>query len=354
MTPAGRLSPTTRADAAPVDADAAAAYFAAADATYTTAARAADPIARSYRIASRTVVMRFAAPHLAERFAPALAALAASRGDSPDLVVSCWDRTATGVAPPPPPWSQLDYRQRGNIRGWHDGRVRAWHDRWAGLLYLYDRDRGEALACFHDTRLVPAWMDRAPLRLVLGWWATDRRLVMVHGSAVGDARGAVLITGPSGSGKSTSALACVAEGSALLGDDACLVSNEGPARLFAVYGLAKLELDTLARLPQLDAWHREVGPASAVLDPGERFLPEASLRAVVVPSIRGGRATELVPVTPREALLALAPSTILEANGAGPNALAALRALVERAPCYRAELGEDLAGVAAAIRSLLT
>ena len=143
-----------------------------------------------------------------------------------ELTISCWDRSSVDVTPPSPPWSLDDLLPRGKVRGFDSGDVRATYDAHFGILNLYDARSRQAAYFALDADRIPPWIERAPFRAVLGWWATDRRLAVVHASAVGSSDGCVLITGPSGSGKSTTALACVAAGFEIVGDDVAIVALE--------------------------------------------------------------------------------------------------------------------------------
>lgn len=74
---------------------------------------------------------------------------------------------------------------------------------------------------------------------------------------------------------------------------------------------------------------------------------------VLVPRIVGGLSTTAVPISPIEALKALAPSTLFQLIGAGQKDFRAMAELVRTVPCYRLELGTDLAAIPRAIEELL-
>jgi hypothetical protein len=318
-------------------------------------------------IADRKVALHIAGAGLAATYLPALqhrvirddgvpsatASPPDSQPDRVDLTIGCWERSTTAVAPPAPPWSIDDFLPRGRIRGLSDDCVRLSYDEWSRTLTVYDREAREAFVHAADSREIPDWVARAPLRNVLTWWASDRGLAFLHASGVADEHSAVALAGGSGSGKSTTALSCLADGLALLGDDACIATLDGTPRLHPVYGFAKLEPEALERLPDL---------ASSVVDPGaEQLLIEIpdgptgarALRAVLLPQIAHTTDTRVAPVSPREALHALVAGSLLEGEGAGGTALSALTRLVQQVPCYRLCLGTERAGVVAAVRAVL-
>jgi hypothetical protein len=316
----------------------------------------ASPVATEERwqLAGRMVRTRYVAPALAARFHPTLAHLdQLDAVDDADLEIGCWDRSLTAVAAPPPPWGLDDYLPEARIRGHVDGRVRATFDATARVLSLYDRDARRAVLHVASSATVPDWMDRAPFRTILTWWAADRGLAMVHASAVAWGDGAVLLAGGSGAGKSTTAMACLAGGLDLLGDDACLVGLDPTPHLWSVYRRAKLEPDAARWLPSLDALVVVRTEEQTHIDPGARHRHDAPLRAVLLPQVTNERTTRAVPIARAEAMRVLTATTLLEGGGMARAALTTLAALARDVPCLRLELGRDLDGVAAAVRTVI-
>ena len=78
----------------------------------------------------------------------------------------------------------------------------------------------------------------------------------------------------------------------------------------------------------------------------EKTVPGFPLRALLLPRVTGRPATTLNPASKSAALLALAPSTIIQLHTAGRDALERMTALVRQVPCYNLELGTDIAGIA--------
>jgi hypothetical protein len=301
------------------------------------------------RLAGLGVEVRVAGRRLAQILTPALAHATHPHGE-PSLRVGCWDRSVTGVAPPAPPLSLDDYLPRGVIRGQANDRVRVTYDRWMRMLCVYDRDRGEAFVHVADSHDVPAWVNRAPLRSILTWWAADRGFAFLHASAVASPSGAAVIAGASGSGKSTTALTCVSDGMQFLGDDACLVRFEPAPEAWAVYGLAKLERDAFARLHRLHHLAVEAVSSHAVLDPTRHLGSCAELRAVLLVSVGSTPRTSLKSIARSDALRSLVAGSVLEGGGSN---LAGLARLVREVPCYRVELGSDPEDVVAAVREAI-
>lgn len=301
-------------------------------------------------LADHHLRLRYVAPGLAGRFGATLAHLDAgdpetSGNHAPDLEICCWDRSVTEIRAPAPPWTLDDHLRAGRIRGLTDGRIRATFDPGSRVLCLYDNERGAAVVHAASAELVPTWMDRAPFRTVLTWWAADRGLALLHASAVATSTGAVVLAGTSGAGKSTTALRCLMAGLDLLGDDACVVRSAPEPEVHSVYRFAKVDAPLVEPLaPPLTPalpWISD----EFVIDPGMRHRSRAPLRAILLPQITGGIDSRLVPVSRTEALRILGPTTLVEGGAPSAGALRAIVDLVGRVPAYRLELGTDPAGI---------
>jgi hypothetical protein len=308
----------------------------------------------SLYVAGHSVHLRIAGSALAARFLPALDHLVAGPSPSPhDITIGCWDRMATGVAPPPPPWTADAVLPRGRVRGHTQHAVRMTYDHSMRMFCVYDSDARRALVHVADAALIPAWVDRAPLRSILTWWASDLGIAFLHAGSVADDRGAVVLAGASGSGKSTTAMACLADGMHFIGDDACLVRLDGRPTVHTMYRRAKLERDAAARLPAVAELAVDTMADSVLIDPGARVVHSAPLRAVLLPRIADAERSCLTPVTSAEARRVLVPATMLEGSGAGASTLRAITRLVGAVPCFRLELGRDLGDVVATVRRAL-
>jgi hypothetical protein len=343
----------------------AAEFFAALRASFERAARERGVIARSFRIAGRGVELRFAGGALIERVAPALEHLATpAPGAAPapgtrDLTVSLWDSESTGSEVPPPPWLPAAYAARGDVLGFGTDRLKVAYSLGAGTLSALDLEARSAFYWVRAAAAIPPWEFAAPLRPLLGWWAPTFGGQLVHAAAVGlDGRG-LLIAAAGGSGKSTTALACLDAGLLFAGDDYVLVTGGEAPAVHSLFSTAKVEPARLAEsfpaLAAAAAGTDSLQRLKSILVLGERcrsrLAPSLALRGVLVPRI--ARRTALRPASPVEALKALAPTTVLQLPGAGPEALAAMAAIVRAVPRHVLERGPDLAEVVAAIRGLL-
>ncbi len=317
------------------------------------AARSPGLVVRHLNLAGHAIRLRCAGAALAEHFHPALAhALQEPEppvAPRPVLTIDCWDRAATGVVPPSPPWGEDAYCASGAIQGHAQGRVRITYDRWTRLLSVYDRHQARVFVQAASATALPAWMRRSPLRPVIGWWAEEQGMALLHAGAVATAAGGVALAGASGSGKSTTTLTALAAGLGFLADDACLVRFDPSPTLYPVFGLAKLEPDAFARLTALQHLAMEIDPGQTVLNPAAGLVPSAPLRAVALLEISGQPRTTVEPISSTQALRTLVEGSLQEGGG---TTLAGLRRLVTEVPCRRLRLGTDPEGVIAAVQAL--
>lgn len=316
-------------------------------------------------VAGDRVRLRFAGPALQPRLLRAMEHLRVPRDFAADvaLTISVFDSETTGVRMPPPPWTQSDYRPKGEIAGCNDDRVHTQFEPGVDLLHLYDSERRAALLWAPAPGVVPWWEPTFPFRTILHWWCAPSARQPAHAGAVGrDGRG-VLLTGPSGSGKSTTSLACLAAGLDYAGDDYVLVDTAA-ARVYGLYSTAKLEPDNMGRFPELRALvsNAERLPEEKAivylqdLRPDHQPSPivrELELCGIVVPSVTGLPASEIAPMAPSAALQALAPTTTFHLPRYGRQVFTKLSALVRDVPCYQLRAGTDLAGVAATVDGLV-
>lgn len=322
-----------------------------ADAAFAAAERAVTEPAADVLVAPGGVPVRVrirGAEH-ARRLLPALAPLTAASGARPEIDLIAFDGDL-----PRPPWGRGDYRPRDELRGYGDEELEVAYNLVGETLSLVDVPGGRALSWSRDPSRLPVWDTGAPLRTPLRWALRGRRRHLVHAAVVGDARGGVLLAGMSGSGKSTTALACALAGLGFTGDDFCVVEPGTPPVAHALYAIAKVDDAALALLPGLGdrvVWDERTPEGKTLVAPGAiaRALP---LRAIVLPHV-GTRTGPLQPAVAAQALLALAPSTLIQLPGSRPVDHAAIAELARALPVFLLELGPDPAAVVAAVRGVL-
>ena len=173
-----------------------------------------------------------------------------------------------------------------------------------------------------------------------------------------------MLAGKSGSGKSTTALACLDSlDSKLLyaSDDYCLLATEPAPYVYSLYNSAKLDVEHLSRrvphLRSLISNPEELETEKALFfvsqHQKEKITTGFPLRAILLPHVTGRLESTLAPASPIAALKALAPSSIFQLSGAGQADFQAMAKLVKQVPCYRLELGTELARIPEIILELL-
>ena len=317
---------------------------------------------RTVRIAGRLVRFHIVGRDLFERMTAAFEHLNAPESDEPALTVRMWDSSTTGVNPPAPPWPIDAYRERGEIR--HDYGFQAAFNMMSGVLSVLDGE--DATIWIRDGEALPLWETAAPLRTLLGWWVPTGGGQLAHGAAIGTELGGVLLAARGGSGKSTTALSCLDAGMLYAGDDYVVITGDEQPAVYSLYASAKLVPANLEeRLPHLAALAQASGAESPGADPFDKVVlmlqkhfesqvvETMPLRAIVVPHIAEDGRTALAPLSARDVLQALAPTTVFQLPGSNAGSIELLSNIVTRVPGYSLAVGTTLATNVEALSDLI-
>ena len=327
---------------------------------------------RHLRIADRHVVFQFSTDAMADAMTTAMAHLELnhSHSESAELTVSMWNGekaprnhvlraylyTVTN-------WWFSYTGNRGILLDMHSERLLATYISDTRLMCVVDLDNNRAFYWKSDTAPMPYYEMCSPFRSLLHGWMSRNGRYFVHGAAVGYPDGGVMLVGKSGSGKSTSALSCLTSQLGFAGDDYCVVSGS-PSNGFDVHSLyctAKVvEEKNLDAFPSL---------AEKILNPeraaGEKvalsltefksskLIQKFPLRALLVPLITGRPTTSIVPCSPQDAMMAIAPTTVGQMPFSGAGDLRFMADVARSVPTYRLLLGTKLDDVPAVIEELL-
>lgn len=336
-------------------------YFTALGEAYSAAASPAACDEVALAVGGTVLGVSFASSAMADAFMPALERLRVPAMPA-SARVAVWDTTSSGIPVPPFPWSPGDVGPGGTVARIDGGRYRTlYRDEVRGFhsLAVCDLERLSGYL-WYDSHERIHWYERAePLRAFIHWMLTSSTRYLAHASAVGDERGALLLTGSGGAGKTTTALASIDAGLCFVADNYLLISLENEPIAHGLYGTAKLWPQTLTRLPHLAPYVRTLKVATdekLVVDVA-RYRPQSiaqqlPVKAVVVPEVKPASETRVERCTPIDALLALAPTTIFQLPRTD-RGLAGMSALVRRLPTYKLKLGEDLMSGPAALSALL-
>lgn len=331
------------------------------------------------RIARRSVRLRFAGNRPRAAIAPAFAHLQIPAQPTADLTILLWETASTGVGlPPPPPWAG-DPDRAGRLRGLTDRRFATLHDPDSLQLWMLDRQTATAVAWVNDIELIPVWDRIHPLRKLLHAWARGFGADLVHAGAVGIDGAGVLVAGPGGTGKSTTVLAAMAAGLSAAGDDYVLVDAgsppgsradlparshvDPPPTAHALYGTMRLHQAHLDRFPALlplrdhsfeEPWSGRTKITSYVSrHMPDRLTAELRLVGIVIPQVVETAPPEPARETAARALLALAPSSLLQIDPTDGAMFARLGRLCRSLPCWRLPLGPDPAHAANRLARLI-
>jgi hypothetical protein len=333
-------------------------FFDAARARFAAAAANAPDAAIEFLMAGHHVRLNFAGTAMRPLLEPVFRHLPRPGTGAAALTIDLWDARTTGVDLLPPPWGSADIGDRGFVRSFCDERFTTRLEMESGALSMIDGHGGTAFQWTPDAARLPHWERAHPLSTVLGRWFRRLDLPMVHAAAIGGPGGAVLLVGRGGTGKSTCTLACVEAGLQTAGDDYLLLDAAGPT-VHSLFGSATLHAEHRRRFPRL------MPDAEARATADEKFVSLLSVRrpaamiaalplvAILAPCVVGHGPCRLRPISPAAALLALAPSTLLQLGQAGDGVLAQLAALCRRLPCHALELGADVAEIPTVVEALL-
>jgi hypothetical protein len=198
-----------------------------------------------------------------------------------------------------------------------------------------------------------------PLHFPLLLWHNDRAIPIVHAGLVSYGGRGVLFAGQGGVGKSTSALACVAAGFHYLGDDyvALSVKKNGSVAGYSVYNSAWLAPEQFSRFPFLVP-HVIRGEKKKLPVLLSQVIPEklagaASIRVVLLPSIKDHAVARILPAAKTQAFFALTPTSMIKLPVSGKRTLDTIGRLVDNVPSYWLELGRDIETVPQRVKVLL-
>lgn len=203
-----------------------------------------------------------------------------------------------------------------------------------------------------------------PLHVPLSLWHKSQDIPLIHAGLISKNGSGLLLAGPGGSGKSTSAVTCAYAGFDYLSDDlvGLEVSSKENFVGHSLYNSTFMEADHLKRFSGLTT-HAIKGKYSfekkhlVLLSQitSLRFAQACRVHAVILPRVLHRPTSTLRRASKGEALMALAPSSLLVGDRShGIEGFAKLTRLVEQVPCYWLELGGPLDEIPHVLDGLLS
>jgi hypothetical protein len=320
-----------------------------------------------YEFAGSRIRLEVVGPRLSAVYERALAHLRVDEGSgAPGLQIRVWHAAETGLATPGLA-SLDDPRSKGELTASADGtrlRLRRSH-----TLTALDRASGTLYGWIADLDLLGIYEMGRPFNSELLFWNKERGLQALHAGLVAHRGRGALITGPSGSGKSTTTLSCLLSGLDFLSDDYLAIRPdlEGRPTGHALFASAFVVADHLRTFPTL----ARIAVPARYADEEKSMVPlaelgsgplagSARLSAIVLPRVTGLPAPRIRDASAAEALLRMAPSSMLMLQRAGVEdrverqlELEALSRLVETVPAYWLELGGGVERIPGLIRDIL-
>jgi hypothetical protein len=321
-----------------------------------------------YRFAGQGVRARIVGDELAEQFTHPFAHLETSDIPPPTsrLIIDLWDEEVTGI-PCPVASAHDDIRSKrvvgdGVFTASPDGRFVGYHFRQS-MTWL-DRKARHIVGWTASGKRLSLYERGKPLHLLLSVWYHDQDMQVIHAGMVSRNGQGVLFPGMGGSGKSTSTLACLSSGFDYLGDDyiGLQASPDSTFMGHSIYNSTWLEPDHMAHFPLLSPhaiYGRHPGEDKCLILLSHLFpkqlSPGAQIRVLALPRIADASTTRFFPASRGDALLQLAPSSLLAlAPRPGVRGFQILTQLVKSVPSYRLELGRDLTEIPRRVKDLLT
>lgn len=277
----------------------------------------------------------------------------------PELEIELWDVAETGIPGPVQSISGLLERE------WQMG-----EETLAASAPLVAHQLHESIVWLdRDARRIVGWIPSAnslslhqrgkPLQTILSIWAHDRGAQAVHAGCIARDGAGIVLPGKGGAGKSTTALACALAGFSFLSDD--LVVFDASFGAHSLYCSAWLDAGHARNFPALAVHATPTGSAIETKSllmmsdtPGVRVAAAAHLTALALPRIVHRPAEPPWRATRAEALLVLAPSTVLQLHPrSGRREIERLAELTARAPAFWLELGTDLHSIPKHVEEIL-
>lgn len=268
-----------------------------------------------------------------------------------------------GIAgiPEPARWGDAHFTEHGFATRLAEAGLRGSHFHDLDFWQFYDPQRRLGVQLMRSVDAFPPWEPGAPLRPFLHWEYAARGMRLVHAGTLGlDGKG-ILLAGSGGAGKSGTVVAGLLSGLDSVGDDYVLVDIRTGVIARPLFSTLKQDpkgFDRLGLRHRLAAgrplnWQGKhsfriddiaARPAPATLD----------IVALMVPHIGGGGTSSIMPVSRRDAMIALAPSGIAQMPGERESGFRFFSDLTRLLPCYSLSLGIDPGEIAGTISDFLT
>jgi hypothetical protein len=313
---------------------------------------------RHFHIAGLSLQINFVGTALAEKFTRSFVHLQVEAADAKAaaLQIDLWDITASCVSEP-----SIDLATAFPDRQpFADGELSAVDDSRYSMhcsrhsTTLLDAESGRAAGFVQSADDLSLYEVGKPLQPLLFAWYRRNGRQPVHAACVARGSQGVLIGGAGGSGKSTTSLACTMAGFQFLADDYVALAERGDEHIaYSLYASLWLEDQHSRQFTSLSEHHMQVPWQTRLKIPfalgdayPQQMVSSCVVRALVLPRVTPGERSRLSRATPREALLKMAPSSVVQLPFIDPvESLRRMAELVRTVPAFWLDAGTDLASI---------
>jgi len=315
-----------------------------------------DPIIKTYQVATKKVSIYFYGQDVFDILSQAFGHHKIIPNDDYDIIIHAWDSRYNNKYMIPPwdePGFNKDYKiEDENFLGVYLGGEES--------LNFYDKEKRIGYFYTNDVRQLPDWIYGAPFRTILHWFFNESDIHLIHGAVIGQHNKSILLTARSGSGKSTTALSCILSGMDYLSDDYIAIQQNSSVEAHSLYQSAKITRDGVNRFPEFNQIIRNKNfqeNEKAVLFLSDIFpsqvVSHSSIVAIFIPRIVPDK-TRLSKANKIEAMLAIAPTTMLQLPLAETNKLKIFKSILNNIPCYFLDVGPDIRNTPNIIKDFLS
>ncbi len=262
--------------------------------------------------------------------------------------------------PLPPVWGESIYHPREIEKQLSDTPFRATYFHDDGLWQIYDVHQRFGLQWMSGKFRHPPWEAGAPLRVFLHWAYQTLGHRLVHAGSLGKGGRGILLVGKGGSGKSGTVVGGISCGLRSVGDDYVLVQmNENRPTAYPLFqtlkqdlkGLQRLELEHLLGPTRHANWQNKYELKSE--DIGQPLADRLAIGAIVIPHITGGPKSSFHPLSRSHAMLALAPSSLMQLPAERDSGVRFFSNLIRSVPCFQLNVGTDPHEISDTISALM-
>ena len=265
-----------------------------------------------------------------------------------------------GGIPEPARLGDAHFTEYGFAERLAEAGLRGYYFHDLGFWQIYDPQRRIGVQLMASTDAFPPWEPGAPLRAFLHWEYVTHGMRLAHAGTLGANGKGMLLAGAGGAGKSGTVAAGLLNGLDSVGDDYVLIDLAGGVTARPLFSTLKQDAQGFARLG-LKQRLKAHGPLNwqgkhtfHIGDVAPRPVPATlDIVALVVPHISGGGASSIMPVSRRDAMIALAPSGIAQMPGERESGFRFFSDLTRLLPCFRLSLGTDPKEIAGTIANFL-